>query len=205
LTGWVAGLPAGLDTPLGAGGTKLSAGEEQLVAFARLLVRDVRVVVLDEATARMDPLTERRVVAAADRLLSGRTGILIAHRLSTTQRAQQVAVLSGGRIIQQGRRAELAAADGPFRELLVAAGGERGTEPSGLLDGGAARAVDDHGAPAADRSSAGGGPGAAAAMVEHAEGAAETTALPTEQIGHRRRTGTPPERREVGTGPSLTR
>lgn len=214
LTGWVAGLPAGLDTPLGAGGTKLSAGEEQLVAFARLLVRDVRVVVLDEATARMDPLTERRVVAAADRLLSGRTGILIAHRLSTTQRAHQVAVLSGGRIIQQGRRAELAAADGPFRELLVAAGGEGGTEPSGLLDrgaaravddGGAARAVDDHGAPAADRSSAGAGPGAAAAMVEHAEGAAETTALPTEQIGHRRRTGTPPERREVGTGPSLTR
>src|SRR5699024_4979805 len=67
LTGWVAGLPDGLDTALGAGGTTLSAGEEQLVAFARLLVRDVRVVVLDEATARMDPPTERRVVAAADR------------------------------------------------------------------------------------------------------------------------------------------
>ena len=60
LDGWVAGLPAGLDTLLGPGGTSLSAGEEQLVAFARLLVRDVRVVVLDEATARMDPLTERR-------------------------------------------------------------------------------------------------------------------------------------------------
>ena len=62
-TAWVAGLPRGLDTLLGPGGTSLSAGEEQLVAFARLLVRDVRVVVLDEATARMDPLTEARVVA----------------------------------------------------------------------------------------------------------------------------------------------
>lgn len=120
LTGWVAGLPAGLDTLLGAGGTRLSAGEEQLVAFARLLIRDVRVVVLDEATARMDPHTERRVVAAADRLLSGRTGVLIAHRLTTIQRAPLVAVLDHGRVVQQGVRAELARAEGPFRDLLRA-------------------------------------------------------------------------------------
>ena len=90
---WVEGLPDGLDTLLGPGGTTLSSGEEQLVAFARLLVRDVRVVVLDEATARMDPLTERRVVSAADRLLVGRTGILIAHRLNTIERAPHVVVL----------------------------------------------------------------------------------------------------------------
>jgi hypothetical protein len=74
----VAGLPDGLDTLLGPGGTSLSAGEEQLVAFARLLVRDVQLVVLDEATARMDPVTEARVVRASDRLLAGRTGIVIA-------------------------------------------------------------------------------------------------------------------------------
>ncbi len=86
---WVAGLPEGLDTLLGPGGTSLSSGEEQLVAFARLLVRDVRVVVLDEATARMDPVTETHVVRAAERLLSGRTGLLVAHRLSTTERAEQ--------------------------------------------------------------------------------------------------------------------
>ena len=122
LDGWVAGLPEGLDTLLGPGGTSLSAGEEQLVAFARLLVRDVSVVVLDEATARMDPLTEALVVRAADRLLTGRTGILVAHRLSTTQRAAQVAVLDHGRVVQQGPRAELAAADGPFRRLLEASG-----------------------------------------------------------------------------------
>ena len=124
LTDWVAGLPAGLDTVLGPGGTSLSAGEEQLVAFARLLVRDVRVVVLDEATARMDPVTEARVVRAADRLISGRTGILVAHRLSTTERAEQVAVLESGRVIQQGPRARLAAEDGPFRRLLDAAAHE---------------------------------------------------------------------------------
>ncbi|WP_369053382.1 ATP-binding cassette domain-containing protein [Kineococcus terrestris] len=119
---WVDALPEGLDTRLGAGGLALSAGEEQLVAFARLLVRDVRVVVLDEATARMDPVTERRVTAAAERLLRGRTGLLIAHRLSTTRRADAVAVLEAGRLVQHGPRERLAAAPGPFRELLSAAG-----------------------------------------------------------------------------------
>ncbi|WP_022916950.1 ATP-binding cassette domain-containing protein [Ruania albidiflava] len=193
LTGWVAGLPDGLDTALGAGGTTLSAGEEQLVAFARLLVRDVRVVVLDEATARMDPLTERRVVAAADRLLRGRTGVLIAHRLSTTQRAHQVAVLAGGRIVQQGRRAELAVAEGPFRELLTAAGGDHDDADQQL--GAPARA---HQVVAA----------AEAALGQGERGCTATApggAVPAEQIGHRRRTGTPPQRREVGTGPSLAR
>ena len=124
LTEWVAGLPAGLDTVLGPGGTSLSAGEEQLVAFARLLVRDVSVVVLDEATARMDPVTEARVVRAADRLISGRTGILVAHRLSTTERAEQVAVLESGRVVQQGPRGRLAGEEGPFRVLIEAAAHE---------------------------------------------------------------------------------
>ena len=120
LQDWVAGLPRGLDTLLGPGGTTLSSGEEQLVAFARLLVRDVRVVVLDEATARMDPATERRVVAAADRLLRGRTGVLIAHRLGTIERAPRVAVLERGRLVQHGRREVLAEQPGPFGELLRA-------------------------------------------------------------------------------------
>lgn len=130
LSEWVAGLPDGLDTLLGPGGTSLSAGEEQLVAFARLLVRDVRVVVLDEATARMDPLTERRVVAAADRLLTGRTGILIAHRLSTIERAPHVAVLDHGRVIQHGLRASLATTPGPFHDLLEASRTDHHDSPS---------------------------------------------------------------------------
>ncbi|NIZ91633.1 ATP-binding cassette domain-containing protein [Kineococcus rubinsiae] len=126
LAGWVATLPDGLDTRLGPGGLTLSAGEEQLVAFARLLVRDVGVVVLDEATARMDPVTEHRVTTAAERLLVGRTGLLIAHRLSTTRRAHTVAVLERGRLVQHGPRGELASAPGPFRDLLTAAGEEAG-------------------------------------------------------------------------------
>ena len=107
---------------------RLSAGEEQLVAFARLLVRDVQVVVLDEATARMDPLTEARVVNAADRLLRGRTGVLVAHRLSTTARAEQVAVLDRGRIVQQGRRAR---ARRRRRPVPPAAGGRRRDDDRG--------------------------------------------------------------------------
>ncbi|KQR98447.1 ABC transporter [Williamsia sp. Leaf354] len=134
---WVAGLPAGIDTVLGPGGTRLSAGEEQLVAFARLLVRDVRVVVLDEATARMDPVTEARVVHAADRLLAERTGILIAHRLTTVARADTVAVLDGGRVIEYGSRVALQSGSGPFRRLLDAAD----LDPRGADD------TADHGSP----------------------------------------------------------
>lgn len=129
LTDWVAALPDGLDTLLGPGGTTLSAGEEQLVAFARLLVRDVRVVVLDEATARMDPVTEARVTAAAERLLAGRTGVLIAHRLTTVRRADSVVVLEAGRVVQSGDRELLTATAGPYADLLRAAG--TATAPTG--------------------------------------------------------------------------
>ncbi|WP_022910558.1 ATP-binding cassette domain-containing protein [Aestuariimicrobium kwangyangense] len=122
LTDWVAGLDQGLDTLLGPGGTTLSAGEEQLVAFARLLIRDVHVVVLDEATARMDPLTEHRVVAASDRLLRGRTGLLVAHRLSTIARADLVAVMRAGELVQFGSQTALSRTEGPFRDLLRSAG-----------------------------------------------------------------------------------
>jgi ABC-type multidrug transport system fused ATPase/permease subunit len=130
LSDWVDGLPDGLDTLLGPSGTTLSAGEEQLVAFARLLVRDVRVVVLDEATARMDPVTESRVVAASHRLLTGRTGVLVAHRLTTTARASHVAVLDAGRVVQHGPLDELTAAPGPFKRLLDAAQDSSGTSQS---------------------------------------------------------------------------
>src|SRR5690606_26571000 len=120
LADWVAGLPDGLDTLLGPGGASLSAGEEQLVAPARLLVRGVRLAVRDEATARMDPHPEARVVAASDRLVTGRPGVVVAHRLGTVQRAERVVVLDHGRVVQQGPRAELARQDGAFRDLLAA-------------------------------------------------------------------------------------
>ncbi|MBD3778108.1 MAG: ABC transporter ATP-binding protein [Micrococcales bacterium] len=187
---WVAGLPDGLDTLLGPGGTTLSAGEEQLVAFARLLVRDVQVVVLDEATARMDPLTEARVVAAADRLLGGRTGVLVAHRLGTVDRADQVVVLDHGRVVQQGPRAVLAAAEGPFRTLLTASRSD-GTEHEQAL-GVEVPGVEVTGDEVTDAEVTG-------------EVVPDGEADGTGSVGVRRRSGPPPELREPGPGLSLAR
>ncbi|MBX6751072.1 MAG: ABC transporter ATP-binding protein [Micromonosporaceae bacterium] len=102
LTSWVADLPDGIDTRLGEGGYVLSAGQAQLVAFARIMVRDPRIVILDEATARMDPVTEARVQQATERLLTGRIGIIIAHRLSSVRRCDEVVVLADGVVVEAG-------------------------------------------------------------------------------------------------------
>ena len=102
LSAWVADLPDGMETMLGDGGYVLSAGQEQLVAFARILVRDPHIVILDEATARMDPVTEARVQRATERLLEDRIGIVIAHRLSSVQRCDQVVVLADGQVVEAG-------------------------------------------------------------------------------------------------------
>jgi ATP-binding cassette, subfamily B, bacterial len=102
LTTWAESLPDGIETKLGEGGYKLSAGQEQLVAFARILVRDPHVVILDEATARMDPVTEAWVQRATDRLLAGRIGVIVAHRLSSVQRCDEVVVLADGDVLEAG-------------------------------------------------------------------------------------------------------
>ncbi|HEV7713745.1 MAG TPA: ATP-binding cassette domain-containing protein, partial [Asanoa sp.] len=102
LASWVAELPDGLETRLGEGGNVLSAGQEQLVAFARILVRDPHVVILDEATARLDPVTEGRVQQATQRLLRDRIGIVIAHRLSSVRRCDEVVVLADGELLEAG-------------------------------------------------------------------------------------------------------
>jgi ABC-type multidrug transport system fused ATPase/permease subunit len=102
LTSWVADLPDGMQTRLGEGGHVLSAGQEQLVAFARILVRDPHVVILDEATARLDPVTEGRVQRATERLLQDRIGIVIAHRLSSVRRCDEVVVLADGEVVEAG-------------------------------------------------------------------------------------------------------
>lgn len=106
---WFATLPRGLETELGSRGAGLSAGEAQLLAFARVFLRDPGVVILDEASSRIDPATERQIEAALDRLLFGRTAIIIAHRLSTVQRADRIVILDDGAIVEEGRRSELAA------------------------------------------------------------------------------------------------
>lgn len=108
LEDWYASLPDGLDTVLASGGGSLSAGEAQLLAFARVFLSDPGLVILDEASSRLDPLTENRIEAAISRLLEERTCIMIAHRLSTVQRADQILILENGRIVENGPRAELA-------------------------------------------------------------------------------------------------
>jgi ABC-type multidrug transport system fused ATPase/permease subunit len=101
------------------GGAGLSAGERQLISIARALLADPRILILDEATSNIDRPTEILIERALDRLLHGRTSIIIAHRLATVRRADEILVLEHGRIVQRGRFDELLAADGPFRELAA--------------------------------------------------------------------------------------
>jgi ABC-type multidrug transport system fused ATPase/permease subunit len=108
LDGWLGELPDGLDTVLGPTGRGLSAGEAQLVAFARVFLTDPGLVVLDEASSRLDPHTEALLEHAIDRLLAGRTGIVIAHRLRTIERADEVLILDRGRVVEHGSQVTLA-------------------------------------------------------------------------------------------------
>jgi ATP-binding cassette subfamily B protein len=108
LMDWYRALPEGLDTRLEGGGRDLSAGEAQLLAFARVFLRDPGLVILDEASSRLDPATERRVEHAVDRLLQDRTAIVIAHRLGTVHRADDIMILEAGRVAEHGGRERLA-------------------------------------------------------------------------------------------------
>jgi ABC-type multidrug transport system fused ATPase/permease subunit len=107
LAEWLDELPDGLDTVLGDTARGLSAGEAQLVALARVFLTDPGVVVLDEASSRLDPHTEQLLEHAITRLLDGRTGIVIAHRLATVERADSILILDGGRVAELGHRDEL--------------------------------------------------------------------------------------------------
>ncbi|MEV0388273.1 ABC transporter ATP-binding protein [Nonomuraea sp. NPDC050643] len=122
LGAWLAALPDGLDTELRG----VSAGEAQLIAFARAFLADPGLVVLDEASSRLDPATERRIEESVDRLLTGRTGVIIAHRLSSLAKVDKIAVLDQGKVVEYGRRADLAADPGSrFGRLLDLAGVRR--------------------------------------------------------------------------------
>jgi ATP-binding cassette subfamily B protein len=118
---WLARLPDGLDTELGASGAGLSAGEAQLLAVARAFLADPGLIVLDEPSSRLDPETELRIERAIARLLRGRTAIVIAHRLATVERADEILVMDDGRVVEAGDRARLAAdPDSRFAGLLRA-------------------------------------------------------------------------------------
>jgi subfamily B ATP-binding cassette protein MsbA len=114
---FVAKLPEGVDTPIGAKGGKLSGGQRQRLAIARAMLKDAPILILDEATAALDNESERLVQDALAHLIPDRTTLVIAHRLSTIEHADQVLVLDGGRLVEQGNHAELLARGGLYAHL----------------------------------------------------------------------------------------
>src|SRR5690606_22279414 len=122
---------------VGERGVKLSGGQRQRIAIARAVLKDPAVLILDEATSSLDTESERLIEDALETLLVGRTTLIIAHRLSTVQRADRLIVVDQGRIVEEGAHAELLAQGGlyarlyqrQFRENDVALAGERGIGP----------------------------------------------------------------------------
>jgi subfamily B ATP-binding cassette protein MsbA len=112
LLDFVLALPQGLDAPVGHNGNQLSGGQRQRLAIARAIYKDAPILILDEATSALDAESEHLVQQALDRLMQGRTTLVIAHRLATIERADRIVVMDAGRIVEQG----------PHRELLAAAG-----------------------------------------------------------------------------------
>ncbi|RYG17100.1 ATP-binding cassette domain-containing protein, partial [bacterium] len=123
-------LPEGYDTPIGERGVTLSGGQRQRVAIARAILKDPRILILDEATSALDNRSEALVREALDRLMLGRTTLVIAHRLSTVRTADQIAVMSEGKIVENGTHDELLRNNGAYAALVQA--GERNVA---VLDG----------------------------------------------------------------------
>src|SRR4051812_14407689 len=120
LTDLIERLPEGVDTPVHERGVSMSSGERQLVALARAFLASPRVLVLDEATSNLDLKSETKVEAGLDAVLEGRTAIIVAHRLSTAMRADRIAVVDDGRILELGSHDELVARGGRYAEMFDA-------------------------------------------------------------------------------------
>jgi ABC-type multidrug transport system fused ATPase/permease subunit len=127
--GFIGKLPQGYDSVVGERGVRLSAGERQRIAIARVFLKDPAVVILDEATSALDAESEHLVTRALDRLMAGRTTLVVAHRLSTVRRADKVALVEAGTIVAEGPHAELFEKNALYRRLcelqmLPGTGGE---------------------------------------------------------------------------------
>lgn len=114
---FIAGLPEGYDTVVGERGYRLSGGEKQRLALARVILKNPRIIVLDEATSHLDSQNEALIQEALERVMHDRTSLVIAHRLSTVLQADQILVLSAGRVVERGTHAELLARGGLYAEL----------------------------------------------------------------------------------------
>ncbi|MCK9340148.1 MAG: ABC transporter ATP-binding protein [Synergistaceae bacterium] len=121
-------LPDGFDTAVGERGVTLSGGQRQRIAIARAVVRDPRILIMDEATSSLDALVEQQVQDAMRKAMLGRTSIIIAHRLSTIRDADRIAVLSGGKLVEQGTHDELISIKGHYFKLFLASNGSHGEE-----------------------------------------------------------------------------
>src|SRR5690606_30970009 len=117
LLDFVEGLPQGMHTPVGENAARLSGGQRQRLAIARALIKNAPILILDEATSALDKESERQVQASLERLMRGRTTLVIAHRLSTVQNADRIIVLDSGQIVEQGSHADLLAAQGLYATL----------------------------------------------------------------------------------------
>jgi ATP-binding cassette subfamily B protein/subfamily B ATP-binding cassette protein MsbA len=115
---FVARLSEGYDTLIGERGVKLSGGQRQRLTIARAILADPKILILDEATSNLDTESERLIQGSLRQLMTGRTSFVIAHRLSTIAHADRILVLESGRIVEQGRHAELMAASGRYREMV---------------------------------------------------------------------------------------
>ncbi len=125
---FIVSLPDGFDTGVGERGVTLSGGQRQRIAIARAVVRDPRILIMDEATSSLDALVEQQVQDAMRKAMEGRTSIIIAHRLSTIRDADRIAVLSGGKLVEQGTHEELISMKGHYHRLFMASNGEHGEE-----------------------------------------------------------------------------
>ncbi len=125
---FIMSLPEGFDTGVGERGVTLSGGQRQRIAIARAVVRDPRILIMDEATSSLDALVEQQVQDAMRKAMEGRTSIIIAHRLSTIRDADRIAVLSGGKLVEQGTHEELISMKGHYQRLFMASNGEHGEE-----------------------------------------------------------------------------